>query len=227
MNLKTTKIRAVLFDLDGTLLDTAQDLVVALNVIRKDFGLPELLISAVKPFISAGSKAILDTFLSIRELDQEYAAIRQRLFELYAKECTKNTIPFPGIHEVLLQLQLKSITWGIVTNRITSHTDLLMRAMTFDPLPACIVCADTLQKAKPDPEPIIHACQLLNLQPRECVYVGDAITDIQAAKAAGMKSIAALYGYISQRDDPSQWQADGYIEKPIELIDWIQAENTI
>lgn len=218
-------INAVLFDLDGTLLDTAPDLAFALNQVRKMHGLPELLLPAIKPLISYGSKALIKHLLDVTETDERFHTMRELLFTTYAKHCNDNTHFFPGIEKVLAYLEAHDIFWGIVTNRLTLHTDLLLSALKIKHLPKCIVCGDTLSTAKPNPAPILHACELLKLIPENCIYIGDAATDIMAGKAAGLRSLVALYGYIGSDEDPYEWNADGYLHEPIELIDWVRQMN--
>lgn len=220
-------IRGVLFDLDGTLLDTAPDLAFALNQVRKMHGLPELLLSVVKPFISYGSKKMIKHLLAINENDEDrFNQVRQHLFAIYAKHCQDNTQLFPGMEAVLDIIMREGIAWGIVTNRLTEHTELLLRALNLKYHPQCIVCGDTLAKAKPDPMPILHALTLLDIKPDNCLYVGDAATDIIAGQAAGVRSLVALYGYIGHEEDPYTWDADGYIHHPEDLLNWINQEKT-
>lgn len=221
----TIKVKAVLFDLDGTLLDTAPDLAIVLNQIRKMHGLPELLLPAIKPFISFGSKVLIKHILNVAEHDERFQTMRELLFTTYAKHCHANTHFFPGMEKVLAYLDAQGICWGIVTNRLTLHTDLLLTALKIKHLPKCIVCGDTLATAKPNPEPILHACEILQLRPQNCIYIGDAPSDIAAGKAAGLRTLVALYGYIGSDEDPYEWNADGYLHEPSELIDWIDHQH--
>lgn len=128
---------------------------------------------------------------------------------------------FPNVEKVLAHLENQQIPWGIVTNKLTRHAQPLLKALNMETRPGCLVCGDTLAKAKPDPLPILHACELLQQDPAHCIYVGDAATDVTASKAAGMKSLVAMYGYIHEEDDPYLWEADGYIQEPLELIQWL------
>lgn len=218
-------IRAVLFDLDGTLLDTAVDLANALNQLRKMHGLPDVILSSLIPLISDGSKKMLKQMLNVEETDQNFHRLRDMFFTVYSKHCSDHTQFFPGMENVLTHLTQQNIRWGIVTNRLTIHTDLLLTALNIKHLPVCVVCGDTLAKAKPDPAPILHACEQMKIDPEHCIYVGDAETDIMAGKSAGLRSLVALYGYLTQDVDPYQWNADGYLYEPIELIDWIKKVN--
>lgn len=226
MEKNNSEVRAVLFDLDGTLVDTARDLAFALNQMRKLHGLPELLLAKIKPLISFGSKAMIKHLVGINEDDEKFQTMREQFFEIYGKHCNVHTRFFPGIEQVLAHLDTQNIHWGIVTNRLTLHTDLLLKALEFKHPPKCVVCADTIARAKPDPAPILHALKLLDLKPEDCIYIGDAATDIIAGKAAGMRSLVALYGYINKDEDPFSWNADGYLYEAIELIDWLTFSRT-
>jgi phosphoglycolate phosphatase len=214
-------IRGVLFDLDGTLLDTVPDLVYALNQIRIAESLPELPVSDIRPIPNLGSKAMVKIAFGIEECDPRFKRMREQFLSFYEKHLADSTQFFPNVENVLTHLDEKNIPWGIVTNKLTRHALPLLKALGFDHRPGCIICGDSLATAKPDPAPIRYACELLQLEPRDCLYVGDAITDVIASKAAGTKSLVALYGYIQTDDDPLLWEADGYIQEPLQLINWL------
>lgn len=216
------QIQAVLFDLDGTLLDTAPDLLYALNQIRQSHQLPELPLSSIRPIANLGSKAMLKRAFDIDEDNPEFASMRQQFMAFYEKHIADATRLFPHVEKVLAYLDDHNIPWGIVTNKLTVHVTLLLKALHLDKRPACVVCGDTLPRSKPDPLPILHASQLLQKEASQCVYVGDAITDVIASKAANAKSLVALYGYINQDEDPFSWKADGYVHEPIEIIEWLE-----
>jgi phosphoglycolate phosphatase len=216
------EIQAVLFDLDGTLLDTAPDLLYALNQIRLANHLPELPLVSIRPIANLGAKAMIKKGFDIEENDSQFAILRQQFMAFYEKHIADATRLFPHVEKVLAYLEDRTIPWGIVTNKLTAHVTLLLKALNLDKRAACVICGDTLPRSKPDPLPILHASQLLKTDPRQCVYVGDAITDVLASKAANTKSIVALYGYINQDDDPYAWKADGYVHEPIEIIEWLE-----
>jgi len=218
---KMNSIRAVLFDLDGTLLDTVSDLAYALNRVCKEQGRPELPISAIRQIASLGSRAMLKLALGLGENDKNFNVIREYFLALYEEHLADSTRFFPNVEIVLAHLDANNIPWGIVTNKLTRHTLALLKALHIDHRPACVICGDSLPTYKPDPEPIRYACQLLQQHPAHCIYVGDAVTDVTASKAAGAKSLVALYGYIHADDDPFTWQADGYIHDSIEIIHWL------
>jgi 2-phosphoglycolate phosphatase len=216
-----TPIHAVLFDLDGTLLDTVHDLVYTLNHLRTTEKMPELSLDEIRPIASLGSKAMIKYAFSIEEPDPKFKRLREQFFTLYENHIARSTQFFPQMEAVLQHLETQHIPWGIVTNKLTRHTSALLKALRLDRRPACTICGDSLSTSKPDPAPILHACHLLKKDPRHCLYVGDAATDVIASKAAGTISLVATYGYIAEDENPLDWNADGYIQHPIEIIDWL------
>lgn len=214
-------INAVLFDLDGTLLDTAPDLVYTINQLRQEHHLPPLPLETIRPIVSLGSKAMVKLALGIEESHPEFSKIREYFLAIYQDNLALSTQFFPDVEKVLIHLEENNIPWGIVTNKLTRHTSALLKALSLYHRPACIICGDSLSTFKPDPAPILHACKLIEKSPSNCLYVGDCATDVIASKAAGTQSLVALYGYIGAEEDPYAWEADGYINKPIEIIDWL------
>lgn len=213
------KPKGILFDLDGTLLDTAPDICFALNVLRNEMQLPELPLQAIKPLVGRGAKKLVSFALNCPENDIEILALREKFLAIYDQHIADRTQLFPQMDKVLHQLDDNKIPWGIVTNKLTYHTHRLLKALGIHHRSHCIICGDTLTRAKPHPLPILHACHILNLAPEECLFVGDAATDVAASKAAGMQAIVALYGYLDG-DDPYRWQAHHYISDPLELLNW-------
>lgn len=214
-------IQAVLFDLDGTLLDTAPDLVYALNCLRQEHDLPSVSLESIRALASLGSKAMLKRAFDLTDEHERLPLLRERFFELYQRNIANNSSFFPEVDQVLDYLDTKKIPWGIVTNKLTHHTLALLKELNFLHRPACIVCGDSLSTNKPDPAPILYACELLKQTPENCVYIGDAETDVKASKAAGTRSLVALYGYIHANDNPLSWQADGYVKNAGEIINWL------
>lgn len=214
-------INAVLFDLDGTLLDTAYDLGLALNHLLQEEQLPVIPFDKIRPMAGSGCRGLLKIGMNIGQEDPRYANFSERLLALYQHYLLETTHFFPGIENTLAFLDQRKIPWGIVTNKPAKYTDPLMNHLQLDKRAGCIISGDSLSKSKPHPEPILHACHLLQQVPKDCLYIGDSAIDIQACKAAGSPSLAALYGYIPAEDDPMAWGADGYIHHASEIVNWL------
>jgi 2-phosphoglycolate phosphatase len=217
----TPKIKTVLFDLDGTLADTAPDLANALNSLLREQGRAALPYDTIRPIASHGSPGLLRLGFGLGKHDPGYPALRTRLLELYAGTLFHETRLFAGMTDVLAELGRRDIKWGIVTNKPGFLTDPLMRVLNPTPAPVCIVSGDTTNNRKPHPEPMLYACHCAFSQPGECVYIGDAERDIQAGRDAGMHTLIAAYGYIGNDETPRAWGADGTIQTPRELLDWL------
>jgi phosphoglycolate phosphatase len=212
--------RAVLFDLDGTLLDTAPDLVRVLNQVRVEQGREPLQWDLARSQVSHGSSGLIR--LGFPELSGEpLEKLRLRLLELYAAQLAIGTRLFDGCQAVLDQLAARRVSWGIVTNKPGFLTTPLLAALGLDRVAQCVVSGDTLPERKPHPAPLLHAAARLLLAPAQCVYVGDAERDVQAARAAGMPVLVARYGYLGPADDPDSWHADGQIDAPGGIIEWL------
>jgi N-acetyl-D-muramate 6-phosphate phosphatase len=215
-------IRAVLLDLDGTLLDTAPDMAAALNKLRWERGVEPLPFASIRPYVSHGAATLVRVgFPDAGE--SELVELRARFLEIYRQDVVVATQLFPGFEQVLPDLEARSVPWGIVTNKPAFLTEPLLARLRMQNKPACVVSGDTVAKRKPDPAPLLHAAKLLEIDPSACLYVGDAQRDIQAGRAAGMQTLVALFGYIGEQDDPESWEADGYIGSPGEILDWISS----
>ena len=211
----------VLFDLDGTLLDTAPDMATALHRLCRERGLPEPALAAIRPAVSHGSPGMLKAGLGLEIDDPRYEECNQRFLELYREAIAIETTLFPGMAEVLAYLEDRAIRWGVVTNKPGWLTEPLMRALGLWTRAACVVSGDTLDKRKPDPEPLWHACQQIGVAPIRSLYVGDAERDVQAGKRAGMITLVAGFGYLGAEDRPREWGADGFLEQPVDLLGWL------
>ena len=214
-------IDTVLFDLDGTLLDTAPDMAHALNTLRNYHGLPDLALAQIRPCVGFGSKALLKLGFGMDDHHPEYPRLLEEFFAAYDHCLAHSTVLFPEMAAVLNHLEAKNIPWGIVTNKPARFTSEILDALDLTRRSAITICGDTLTNRKPHPEPLLHACKILQRSPATTLYVGDTITDVQASKAAGTRSLVALYGYISADEDPYAWQADGYVETAGEIIKWV------
>lgn len=213
---------AVLFDLDGTLLDTAPDFHTAINRQLAAYGKPPLPFERIRPLVSLGSLRVVQEAFSETTSSEAIEALRKDFLLLYRETNFLDTKPFPGIEQVLTSLEEANILWGIVTNKPERLTLPLVKRLGYDKRAACIISGDTISKAKPHPEPLLHACQLMNVTPEACLYIGDAERDMVAGKAAGMKTLAALFGYIPQQEDIQKWPFDDTVDTPEEILPWIK-----
>ncbi len=217
--------RAVLFDLDGTLADTADDLAAALNRLRRDQGMPELPIARVRPFASAGARGLLRVGFGVDSASPEYAALRDAFLENYRERTCVHTRLFPGIAALLKVLRVRRIAWGIVTNKATRFTDRVVAGLRLEP--DCVVCGDTTPHLKPHPAPLEYAAKLLDLPPADCLFLGDDLRDIQAARAAGMRPVAVQWGYHHpDAGGPDTWDADAVIAQPMDLVAHLERTHT-
>ena len=217
-----TNLKAVLFDLDGTFADTAQDLAEALNFALKQNGKEILTFDEIRPVVSNGGIALIKLGFKIEPDHPQFEDYRQQLLEYYEQNIAKWTKPFEGMDTVLNYLEQHDIAWGIVTNKPAWLTDPLMAALTLPTQPLCIISGDTLKKRKPDPEPLLHACQLMNCAPSDTIYIGDAKRDIEAGQNANMQTLVALFGYIGEDDNPQSWGATDSVNHPHDIIEWIK-----
>jgi len=214
-------IHSILFDLDGTLLDTAADLGTALNALLSEEKLPNVPFDAIRTTAGLGSRALLNLGMKIDPTHERYTLLQNRFFEFYEKHLTDQTQFFPGMTETLLFLDQKNISWGIVTNKPSRFTKPLLNHLQLDQRAGCIISGDTLPFHKPHPAPLQHACDLLKCHTENCIYVGDAESDVLASRSANMRVFTALYGYISPNENPTEWKADGYLNHPTDLIQWL------
>ena len=222
-----TRIRTVLFDLDGTLLDTAPDLAYALNETLKLAGRAPLPFETIRPVVSHGGLALIKLGFGLEPDDPGFQTHRQHLLNIYRNNLARETRPFPGMHELLDALEQRGLNWGVVTNKPAWLTDPLLRALDLFERAACVISGDTLIERKPHPAPMLLACKHAGSHPGECLYVGDAKRDIEAGHAAGMATLIALFGYIGEDDDPHSWEADALVESPEEILTWLHTTARI
>jgi 2-phosphoglycolate phosphatase len=223
---KALKINAVLFDLDGTLLDTAPDLAAALNAVLLAQQIKPLPLARIRPFISEGATGLLKLGLGLTNLDEKptFTRLRKQLIAHYSQQGSQHTQLFPGIDNLIHYLEINHLTWGIVTNKTTALTLPLINHFPLLKKAKCIIAGDTLEYSKPHPQPLLHACQCLDCPPENCVYIGDGQRDIEAANAAGMPSLVALYGYIPSKKAASAWKASAMVDTPLAIWDWLKSK---
>jgi len=216
-----TRPAYVLFDLDGTLLDTAPDMGRALNRLLAEHGSPELDAATIRPVVSHGSLGLLKLGFDLNPDDAAFDTLRERFLTLYEADLALETVLFEGMAEVLARLEQENIPWGIVTNKPGGLTTPLLQQLDLVQRAACVVSGDTLAQRKPDPAPLFYACEQLGLNPATGFYVGDAERDIEAARRAGMPSLVAAYGYLHPNEQPETWGAEGVLQSPLDLLDWL------
>jgi phosphoglycolate phosphatase len=215
MAARTTQ--AVLFDLDGTLADTAPDLAYALNCMRVSRQLPLLPVATTRAYTSMGARGLLGVGLDVTPEHPDYAAMRDEFLAHYEANLCRETQLFPGMAELLDELERRGLKWGIVTNKAERYTHPLLKLLGVDHRAACVIGGDTTGKTKPDPAPLFAATNRMGIAPRHCIYVGDDRRDVQAGRAAGMKTIVVKFGYL-HGNDPETWDADALIDTPGELL---------
>ncbi|MDP2368466.1 HAD-IA family hydrolase [Rhodoferax sp.] len=213
-----TLIRAVLFDLDGTLLDSAPDLGAAADQMRVKRGMASLELAHYRPMAGAGARGMLGVAFGLTPEHPDFAPLREEFFANYEQCMTQRTTAFEGIDALLAELAARQLPWGVVTNKSARFTEPLTRAMPRFASAGAIVCGDTTPFSKPHPEPLLEAARRLTVPPEACVYVGDDERDIVAGRAAGMLTVAATYGYLGRQGDVAQWGADALINSPGELL---------
>lgn len=207
--------KAVLFDFDGTLADTAADLSRALNHLRSARGLPELPLEDLRPHASSGARGLIGAGLGILPEHPEFKSLRDSFLKHYEAEICVDTRLFPGMEELLASIEARGLRWGIVTNKSARLTRLLVQALGLEARAACVVCGDTTPHLKPHPASLLQAAKELALAPRDCLYLGDDLRDVQAARAAGMRSAAVEWGY---GEGLATWHADVIYARPQDLI---------
>lgn len=213
-------ISTILFDLDGTLVDTAPDLAHALNLQLIKHQKSTLPYDSVRPFASHGSRGLVGLGFGVLPNHDSFIAMRDEYLNIYESVYTRSPVLLPGIADLLQAIENKGIKWGIVTNKPRRFTIGLIKSMglNLENRTACIVCGDDAPNPKPSPETLLMACKEIGINAKNCMYVGDAERDIQAGRAAGMQTVVALFGYIDVTDKPAEWNADAAIQTPNDLL---------
>lgn len=211
-------VRAVLFDLDGTLIDSAPDLGAAADKMRVDRGLPSLPLAHYRPMAGAGARGMIGVAFGLTPEHADFPVLREEFFRNYEQCMTQRTYAFEGVPELIADLVALDLPWGVVTNKSARFANPLTRAMPLFASARTVISGDTTAHAKPHPEPLFEAARRLDVQPSHCLYVGDDERDIVAGLAAGMSTVAATYGYLGQKADPFLWGAHATINFPQGLL---------
>lgn len=212
-------IKAVLFDLDGTLADTAPDLGHALNRQRADRGMESLPVDLIRTEASAGARGLLGLGFQIKPGDAGYEEMRDEFLNFYEENLCQDTKLFPGIAELLDEIEVRNLLWGIVTNKPARFTIPLLEKLSLSSRTACVISGGDTVHFKPHPEPLLTAIKILNIKPSECIYLGDDVRDVEASQAAGIEPVIAKYGYLGNGNEPPElWGAEHLIEEPLELL---------
>ena len=215
-------LSCVLFDLDGTLVDTAPDLLAALNYALQQHGYAVIDTQAIKPFISFGAAAMIKKSLGDNGNEIDHAPMLATMLSHYQQHLACHSRLFDGMAELLADIEEQGIKWGVVTNKHRCYTQPLMSALGLTQRAACIVSGDDTPFPKPNPAPLFAACQQAGVSASECVYIGDASHDITAGNSANMTTLAAVYGYLKPNDTPELWGAELLIHSPTHLADWLK-----
>ncbi len=217
-----TRARAVLFDLDGTLIDSALDLGGAGNDLRARRGLPELPLATYRPMTGAGARGMLGIALDVTPEHPDFETLKQEYLALYEARMTRLTRVFDTVAPVLDALDAAALPWGIVTNKHSRFAAPVVEAVGLAARSRVLVCGDTTPRAKPFPDPLLEAARRLDVAPADCLYVGDDLRDVQAGQAAGMTTIAVAWGYLGQGEPIEAWGADHRIDFPHQLLNLLE-----
>jgi len=212
---------AILFDLDGTLLDTAGDLSAAVNILLERTGKPPMPLEALRPYVSQGGLTMVSIAFDIPRESKKAKRLWRDYLEIYAENLSNTSRLFDGMESVLNRIEAQEISWGVVTNKPEVFTVPLLEALGLFHRAGCVVSGDTLIHSKPSPAPIIHACEILDVSPERVIMIGDDQRDIVSGRAAGTRTIAAAWGYIQPDDSPDSWGADAILQHPREIDGWI------
>ena len=215
------RIAAVLFDLDGTLVDSAPDLAGAANELRAAHGLPALDFALLRPMVGSGARGMLHAAFGIRPGEDRFDALREDFLGRYEARILRETRVFASVEPVLDALDRQSLRWGIVTNKIERYAAPLVEGLGLHRRSAVLISGDTTPHAKPHPAPLLEAARRLGVAPRQCLYVGDDRRDVEAGRAAGMAVLAAAWGYLGQGESVHDWQADAVLDEPGQLLNWL------
>lgn len=211
------RLRAVLFDMDGTLLDSAPDFIAICQAMRAERGLEPVAEKLIRDQVSGGARAMVAASFDIAPETPEFETLRLEFLDRYQNHCAVFTRPFDGISELLAGIEQAKLIWGVVTNKPLRFAEPIMQQLGLAERSAILICPDHVKNSKPDPEPMLLACKTLGLDPASVLFVGDDLRDIESGRAAGTKTAAVTYGYIHPEDNPRNWGADVVVDHPLEL----------
>jgi 2-phosphoglycolate phosphatase len=211
------RLRAVLFDMDGTLLDTAPDFIAICQAMLAQRGFPPVADKLIRDEISGGAKAMVAATFALSPTAPEFEALRLEFLERYLVDCAVHSKLFDGMAELLADIEKANLIWGVVTNKPLRFAQPIMEQLGLADRSALLICPDHVTNSKPDPEPLILACRMLDLDPASVLFVGDDLRDIESGRDAGTKTAAVRYGYIHPHDNPDHWGADVVVDHPLEL----------
>jgi 2-phosphoglycolate phosphatase len=211
------RLRAVLFDMDGTLLDSAPDFIAVAQAMRAARDLPPIAEQLIRQQISGGARAMVASAFAITPEADGFEALRQEFLDRYQQHCAVFTRPFDGIEQLLTDIEQAKLIWGVVTNKPLRYAEPIMQQLGLAQRSAILICPEHVTRSKPDPEPMLLACARLGLEPASVLFVGDDLRDIESGRAAGTRTAAVRYGYIHHDDNPNHWGADAVVDHPDEL----------
>ena len=211
------RLQAVLFDMDGTLLDSAPDFIAIAQAMRAAHGLPPMEDKLIRDHVSGGARAMVLRAFDVDPMSEQFEALRMEFLERYQEHCAVLTKPFDGIAELLADIEHAKLIWGVVTNKPVRYAAPIMEQLGLAERSAILICPDHVTNSKPDPEPLLLACSRLGLDPASVLYIGDDLRDIESGRSAGTKTAAVTYGYIHPDDNPRHWGADVVVDHPSEL----------
>jgi len=211
------RLRAVLFDMDGTLLDTAPDFIAICQAMLAERGLPPVDDKLIRDEVSGGAKAMVAATFALSPIAEEFEALRLEFLERYQRDCAVHSKLFDGMAELLADIEKANLIWGVVTNKPVRFAQPIMEQLGLAERSALLICPDHVTHSKPHPEPLILACKMLDLDPASVLFVGDDLRDIESGRDAGTKTAAVRYGYIHPHDNPDHWGADVVVDHPLDL----------
>jgi 2-phosphoglycolate phosphatase len=217
----TAPCEAVLFDLDGTLIDSAPDLAGAANDLRTLHGMPQLAFEALRPMVGAGARGMVGAAFGVKPGEAQFEALRDAFLARYAQRLLERTQVFDAMLPVLRALESTGVRWGIVTNKAARFTEPIVDGLALRTRASALVCGDTTAHSKPHPAPLLEAARQLGLQPPRCAYVGDDLRDVVAGRAAGMATLVASWGYLGDGPPLHEWGADAILGTPADLLNWL------